>query len=278
MKSLCEDESHHPRTCRLSLRAAAGLVDRFRRTSAGDRVAGLHRLQPPRCPGCGRTHAGAWTVAPEETAQCLERSAQIATLSELDAALEMITDDEMTTYGLVLEEDLRHVRTFSVGEVAIGRLRVSYHGTQRTVRDNEGRAVYGGSDLVCVRGGWKVLDALPMAQAEPSSRQRRRSRAIRPCRSFAHPTSRNTAEGGRLPRMRSSIFRETIPRRAPCCDTRSRSRKVSGRLNWRTCCGCRSLFDKRTWAATAPPGQVRRRRAQADLMAKRTLRGVSARP
>jgi uncharacterized protein DUF3182 len=88
---------------------------------------------------------------------------QIATLSELDAALEMITDDEMTTYGLVLEENLRHVRTFSVGEVAVGSLRVSYHGTQRTVRDNEGRPVYGGSDLVCVRGGWKVLDALPMA-------------------------------------------------------------------------------------------------------------------
>jgi Protein of unknown function (DUF3182) len=88
---------------------------------------------------------------------------QIATLSELDAALEVIADDEMATYGLVLEENLRHVRTFSVGEVAVGDLRVSYHGTQRIVRDNEGRPVYGGSDLVCVRGGWKVLDALPMA-------------------------------------------------------------------------------------------------------------------
>jgi Protein of unknown function (DUF3182) len=88
---------------------------------------------------------------------------QIATLSELDAALEMITDDEMATYGLVLEENLRHVKTFSVGEVALGSLRVSYHGTQRIVRDNKGRPVYGGSDLICVRGGWKVLDALPMA-------------------------------------------------------------------------------------------------------------------
>jgi Protein of unknown function (DUF3182) len=29
--------------------------------------------------------------------------------------------------------------------------------------DNEGRPVYGGSDLVCVRGGWEVLDALPMS-------------------------------------------------------------------------------------------------------------------
>jgi Protein of unknown function (DUF3182) len=88
---------------------------------------------------------------------------QIATLSELDATLEMIADDDMATYGLVLEENLRHVRTFSVGEVAVGDLRVSYHGTQRIVSDNEGRPVYGGSDLVCVRGGWNVLDALPMA-------------------------------------------------------------------------------------------------------------------
>jgi Protein of unknown function (DUF3182) len=87
----------------------------------------------------------------------------VATSSELDAALEKITDDEMATYGLVLEENLRHVKTFSVGEVAVGGLRVSYHGTQRTVTDNEGRPVYGGSDLVCVRGGWKVLEALPLA-------------------------------------------------------------------------------------------------------------------
>jgi Protein of unknown function (DUF3182) len=87
----------------------------------------------------------------------------VADLNELDAALEKITAAEMATYGLVLEENLRHVKTFSVGEVALGSLRVSYHGTQRTVRDNEGQPVYGGSDLVCVRGGWKVLDALPMA-------------------------------------------------------------------------------------------------------------------
>ena len=73
-----------------------------------------------------------------------------------------VTEDEMATYGLVLEENLRQVRTLSVGEVAVGSLRISYHGTQRTVRDNEGRPVYGGSDLVCVRGGWEALDVLPM--------------------------------------------------------------------------------------------------------------------
>jgi hypothetical protein len=87
----------------------------------------------------------------------------ITTLNELDAALEKIGADEMATYGLVLEENLRQVRTFSVGQVAVGNLAISYHGTQRTVTDNQGRPVYGGSDLVCVRGGWETLDPLPMS-------------------------------------------------------------------------------------------------------------------
>jgi Protein of unknown function (DUF3182) len=86
----------------------------------------------------------------------------VTSWNELDAALEKVTEDEMATYGLVLEENLRQVRTLSVGKVAVGSLRISYHGTQRTVRDNEGRPVYGGSDLVCLRGGWEVLDGLPM--------------------------------------------------------------------------------------------------------------------
>src|SRR5262245_61300826 len=87
----------------------------------------------------------------------------MTSLDELGAVLETVTADEMATYGLVLEENLRQVRTLSVGEVAVGDLRISYHGTQRTVADNEGRPVYGGSDLVCVRGGWEVLDTLPMS-------------------------------------------------------------------------------------------------------------------
>jgi hypothetical protein len=87
----------------------------------------------------------------------------IATLDELDAALEKVGTDEMATYGLVLEENLRQVTTLSVGQVAVGSLTISYHGTQRTVTDNEGRPVYGGSDLMCVRGGWETLDPLPMS-------------------------------------------------------------------------------------------------------------------
>jgi hypothetical protein len=87
----------------------------------------------------------------------------VTTLNELDAVLAKVSDDEMATYGLVLEENLREVRTLSVGEVAVGSLRISYYGTQRTVRDNRERPVYGGSELVCVRGGREALDALLMS-------------------------------------------------------------------------------------------------------------------
>ena len=46
----------------------------------------------------------------------------VTTLNELDAVLEKVGADEMATYGLVLEENLCQVRTFSVGEVAVGGL------------------------------------------------------------------------------------------------------------------------------------------------------------
>ena len=84
----------------------------------------------------------------------------VTTLQELDALLETYASEEMATYGLVLEENLRQVRTLSVGQIAIDGFTVAYCGVQRITKDNEGRSVYGGSDLVCVRGGWDALDAL----------------------------------------------------------------------------------------------------------------------
>jgi hypothetical protein len=73
----------------------------------------------------------------------------------------------MATYGLVLEENLREVRTLSVGHIALDSLTIAYYGTQRRVQDNDGRAIYGGSDLVCLRGGWEALKALALT---PESR------------------------------------------------------------------------------------------------------------
>jgi hypothetical protein len=69
-----------------------------------------------------------------------------------------LPDEELRAVGLVLEADLDDVRTVSVGQIVFGDLVVSYHGHQQLTRDNEGRAVYGGSVLSCVRGDWSVLE------------------------------------------------------------------------------------------------------------------------
>src|SRR5438445_11167241 len=63
---------------------------------------------------------------------------------------------------LVLEENLREVTALSVGHIAVDSLTMSYYGTQRRVQANDGRAIYGGSDLVCVRGGWEAVEALAL--------------------------------------------------------------------------------------------------------------------
>jgi hypothetical protein len=86
----------------------------------------------------------------------------VTTMAELDSFLERFPADEMATYGLVLEENLREVETFSVGHTTLGGFTVSYHGTQRLVKDNNGQSVYGGSDLVCARGGWDALEQLAL--------------------------------------------------------------------------------------------------------------------
>jgi hypothetical protein len=75
----------------------------------------------------------------------------------LEAFLDALPPDDLTG-GLVLETNLEDVRTLSVGQVRVDRLLVTYHGVQSTTTDNRGCAVYGGSDLVCVRGGWGALE------------------------------------------------------------------------------------------------------------------------
>jgi hypothetical protein len=82
----------------------------------------------------------------------------IASGAELDRLLERFSADEVATYGLVLEANLRDVTTLSVGQVSLGDVTITYHGTQRLTIDNDGQSVYGGSDLVCVRGGWDAFE------------------------------------------------------------------------------------------------------------------------
>ena len=85
------------------------------------------------------------------------------TIRDIDTVLDEIAADDIAREGLVLELNLETVETLSVGHITVDDLVLSYHGTQRLTRDNEGRSVYGGSDLVCIRGGWEALERLHLA-------------------------------------------------------------------------------------------------------------------
>ncbi|MFC4729913.1 DUF3182 family protein [Coralloluteibacterium thermophilus] len=91
---------------------------------------------------------------------------------ELDAALGAFRRDDLARDGLVIEENLTGVVTCSVGRVEVGDLVATYCGTQRLTRNNHGQAVYGGTRMRVVRGGFDALlarvrtPALRMAVAQ----------------------------------------------------------------------------------------------------------------
>jgi hypothetical protein len=93
--------------------------------------------------------------------QLLVRSA-----SELDAALDAMDTSELATWGLTLEEHLEEVTTFSVGQVRVAGLVASYYGTQRLTPDNNGEMVYGGSQLIVVRGDYDSLFRLELSEPQ----------------------------------------------------------------------------------------------------------------
>lgn len=86
----------------------------------------------------------------------------IRSISQLEAYLENYPAENLRSHGLALETNLRPVITRSVGCTLIGNRSIAYHGTQRSVTNNHGLLVYGGSHLICVRGGWSALENLPM--------------------------------------------------------------------------------------------------------------------
>ena len=78
-------------------------------------------------------------------------------LPELTAALGAVDAAELAEHGLVLEQNLVEVTTYSVGQVRVAGMVASYWGTQQLTPDNSGLAVYGGSDLFVVRGDYDAL-------------------------------------------------------------------------------------------------------------------------
>lgn len=70
--------------------------------------------------------------------------------SALAPALDAI--DFEVTGGIVLEQNLTEVETFSVGFISMGSAMISYVGTQELTSNNHDLLVYGGSDLFVARG------------------------------------------------------------------------------------------------------------------------------
>ncbi len=81
----------------------------------------------------------------------------ISELDGLEPLLASMDDKDLALWGLVLEEDLSDIQTFSVGQVQVAGHTCSYHGTQQLTRDHQGEEVYGGSELVVVRGDYHAL-------------------------------------------------------------------------------------------------------------------------
>ena len=81
----------------------------------------------------------------------------ISDVAALEAALGRVAAVTFSDDGLVLEENLAAVTTYSVGQVRVAELVATYCGTQRLTLDNNGVAVYGGSDLLVARGGFEGL-------------------------------------------------------------------------------------------------------------------------
>lgn len=81
----------------------------------------------------------------------------IDSLDALTAELQHTHEHEVALWGLVLEENLTQVETFSVGQALVAGMMCSYYGVQSLTEDHQGISVYGGSDLVLVRGDYDQL-------------------------------------------------------------------------------------------------------------------------
>jgi hypothetical protein len=79
---------------------------------------------------------------------------------DLNQALGAIGDSEISRCGVVIEQNLDAVTTFSIGQVRMPEIVVTYYGRQRLTKDNQGSDIYGGSELTVVRGDFDELEKL----------------------------------------------------------------------------------------------------------------------
>lgn len=81
---------------------------------------------------------------------------------ELERAVASLDWSEAAETGLTIEENLERATTYSVGQVHVAGIRLSYFGVQRQSDGAEGERGYGGSNLLCVRGDFGALFELDL--------------------------------------------------------------------------------------------------------------------
>ncbi|CAI8992428.1 Biotin carboxylase [Pseudomonas chlororaphis] len=94
---------------------------------------------------------------------CAGRGQQV--IESLEHFDELLTQPDVARQfneGVVLEQDLQQVVTYSAGQSFIAGHVLSYCGQQSLTEDADGEQVYGGSELLVVQGGYPELLALPL--------------------------------------------------------------------------------------------------------------------
>ncbi|MGY6122525.1 DUF3182 family protein (plasmid) [Paraburkholderia strydomiana] len=86
----------------------------------------------------------------------------VANMDELETELAALGEAALRTEGIVVERNLDPIETLSVGQVTLDELVVSYYGVQHLTMNNHGHRVYGGTDLIAVRGGFDMLARLDL--------------------------------------------------------------------------------------------------------------------
>lgn len=84
--------------------------------------------------------------------------------ADLARALEAIDAEELARFGAVVEQNLTDVTTHSVGQVRVANIVATYYGTQHLTTNNRGVEIYGGSDLMIVRGDFDALLAMTLPE------------------------------------------------------------------------------------------------------------------
>ena len=107
---------------------------------------------------------------------------EITSIADLEALLENIDPAELALYGAVIEQNFDRIETYSVGQTYVADLLATYYGRQLLTRDSRDVNVYGGSDLIVVRGDYDDLLRLGLP---PEAR-----RAIKNARIYESAASR----------------------------------------------------------------------------------------